>query len=215
MIEIRSWTEELANRLQAEFAARLVFVGYQGSYGRGEATPESDIDVVAVLDEVGTGDLERYRAIVRGMPEGGLACGFICGERELRAWPRFDLLGLSLDTKPVLGDLRGLLPEFSQADRLEALRIGASGLYHAACHTFLYGDRPGELPGLLKQAFFCLRLWELCREGRYCATKAELSAVLTGQERRILDMPTGTCPDNVDDAYSLLIAWSSEVLVSS
>ena len=147
MIEIKSWIGDFAGRLAGEFGARLLFVGYQGSYAWGEATAESDIDVVTVLDELSAGDLERYKRLVGGMPEGGLACGFICGEGELRGWPRFDLLSVALDTKPVLGSLEGLLPEFTEGDRLEALRTGASGLYHAACHTHLYGDRERALPG--------------------------------------------------------------------
>ncbi len=43
MIEIGSWTREFAQRLRAEFGPRLLFMGYQGSYARGEATPESDM----------------------------------------------------------------------------------------------------------------------------------------------------------------------------
>lgn len=207
MIEIKSWIGDFAGRLAGEFGARLLFVGYQGSYAWREATAESDIDVVTVLDELSAGDLERYKRLVGGMPEGGLACGFICGEGELRGWPRFDLLSVALDTKPVLGSLEGLLPEFTEGGRLEALRTGASGLYHAACHTYLYGDRERALPGLLKQAFFCLRLWALCRDGRYYGSRAELRKVLDGRELELL----GNFKD-VDRAYRLLIAWSSEVL---
>ena len=75
-----------------------------------------------------------------------------------------------------------------------------------------YGDRAEKLPGLLKAAFFCLRLWALVREGRYRATKAELAQTLTGRERRILDMLTGEMPDDVDEAYSLLTGFASEAL---
>ena len=37
MVEIRAWTESFAQKLQGHFGPRLLFVGYQGSYGRGEA----------------------------------------------------------------------------------------------------------------------------------------------------------------------------------
>lgn len=212
MIEIGSWTREFAQRLRAEFGPRLLFIGCQGSYARGEATHESDVDIVAILDEADAAALERYRSVVGAMPQSGLACGFICGRRELENWPRYDLLSLALDTKPVVGELAPYLPEFTDGDRREALRIGAANLYHAVCHTYLYGDRERELPGLLKAAFFCLRLWALVREGIYCATRAELAQALTGRERRILDMLAGPRPDNADEAYSLLIDWSSEAL---
>ena len=212
MIDIIPWTQTLAQKLREEFGPRLLFMGCQGSYARGEATPESDVDIVAILDEADAAALERYRSVVGGMPQSGLACGFICGERELRCWPKYDLLSLALDTKPVYGSLEKYLPEFTDSDRREALRIGAANLYHAACHTYLYGDLAGALPGLLKSAFFCLRLWALVRDGGYRATRAELAGALSGRERRILDMLAGPRPDNVDEAYSLLIDWSSEVL---
>lgn len=214
MIEITSWTQAFAQKLRSHFGPRLLFVGYQGSYARGEATLESDIDIVTVLDQVAPTDLDGYRELVRLMPSGELACGFICGEHELRSWPRYDLLSVALDTKPILGSLEPFLPEFTGADRREALAIGAANLYHGACHTYLYGDRAGALPGLLKAAFFCLRLRVLCRDGKYCATKHELAEVLNGQELELLEMTRNVpgSPGPVDRAYSLLIDWTSQLI---
>ena len=214
MIEILPWTRSLAQKLRKNFGPRLLFLGYQGSYARGEATPESDIDIVAILDHLTPADLETYRSLARSMPHGDLACGFICGERELRKWPRWDLLSLALDTKPVLGDLQAYLPDFTDRDRREALSAATSGLYHGACHAYIYGDRAGELPGLLKAAFFCLRLAVLCRTGRYVPTKRELSAALSGSERDLMALildPPGDI-GTIDDAYALLISCSSALL---
>ena len=45
IIDIESWAGELAEKLLRSFGGRLRFLGYQGSYGRGEATEESDIDM--------------------------------------------------------------------------------------------------------------------------------------------------------------------------
>lgn len=232
MIEITSWTQAFAQKLCSHFGPRLLFVGYQGSYARGEATPESDIDIVTILDQVAPADLDGYRELVRSMlfdpefcvqnsatcPQDNVeACGFICGEHELRSWPRYDLLSVALDTKPVLGRLEPFLPEFTDADRREALAIGAANLYHGACHTYLYGDRAAALPGLLKAAFFCLRLRVLCREGRYCATKHELAEVLNGQELELLELTRNAprSPGPVDRAYSLLIDWTSQLIRQS
>lgn len=39
-------------RLNKSFRDRVWFVGLQGSYGRGEATETSDIDIVVILDEL-------------------------------------------------------------------------------------------------------------------------------------------------------------------
>lgn len=212
MLDILLWTNSLSQKLRKSFGPRLLFLGYQGSYARGEATPQSDIDIVAVLDHLTPADLETYRTLVRSMPQGDLACGFICGELELRGWPRYDLLSLALDTKPVLGGLQNYLPAFTDADRREALSIAASGLYHGACHAYLYGGRTEELPGLLKSAFFCLRLAVLCREGRYVPTKRALSEALTGRERDLMDLILDPPSDTVDRAYALLISCSSDLL---
>ncbi len=209
MIEIKAWAAQLAKKLQEAFGPRLLFLGYQGSYGRGEATPQSDIDIVTILDKVGLPDLETYRRLVRAQPQGELACGFLCGQRELSGWPRYDLYGLLLDTKPVLGDLHTLAPKLTEADAREALRIGAANLYHGAVHTYLYSGALEEaLPGLMKAAFFCLRLWALLETGAYHASKKELRGVLPSREKALLDLEN--LP--VGEAYERLIRWCGEIL---
>ena len=42
--------DEFLQALDRAFGERVWFVGLQGSYGRGEATETSDIDVVVILD---------------------------------------------------------------------------------------------------------------------------------------------------------------------
>ncbi|MDE6841425.1 MAG: nucleotidyltransferase domain-containing protein, partial [Oscillospiraceae bacterium] len=99
MVDIERWMEALAGKLTGVFGPRLLFLGLQGSYGRGEANEDSDIDVVTVLDRVELADLDAYRAVVRDMPEGEKACGFLCGAEELRSWPKYDLLAVARDTR--------------------------------------------------------------------------------------------------------------------
>ena len=52
MIDINGWMNDFLQKLNKAFANRVWFVGLQGSYGRGEATETSDIDVVVFLDEL-------------------------------------------------------------------------------------------------------------------------------------------------------------------
>ena len=99
MIQIESWAAEFAQKLQKAFGQRLLFLGYQGSYGRGEATDHSDIDIVTVLDQAAPADLDQYRELVRSMPQGELACGFLCGREEL-AGPGTIPLGCSWTPSP-------------------------------------------------------------------------------------------------------------------
>lgn len=204
MIEITGWAEELARKLEKEFGPRLRFMGYQGSYGRGEAREDSDIDIVAVLDKVELEDLDRYRALVGAMPSGELACGFICGADQLEGWPKEDLLNLALDTKPVRGSLDAV--SFTAQDRRQALELAASALYHGACHGYLYDGAAEALPGLRKAAFFCLRLERFCTAGEYLPSLRELRPRLREEEREMLDT------QDVKRAYRLLIQWSGSVL---
>ena len=83
MVNIDTWMEGFLSRLKETFGPRLLFLGLQGSYGRGEANEDSDIDVVCVLDRVDLADLDTYRTLVRGMPEGEKAGGCLCGAEEL------------------------------------------------------------------------------------------------------------------------------------
>ena len=54
--DIQTWLEQFRKKLTALFGDRLLFLGLQGSYGRGEQTAASDIDVVVILDKVGFED---------------------------------------------------------------------------------------------------------------------------------------------------------------
>ena len=143
MIELESWLKAYADRMEAAFGERLVLLGLQGSYRRGEATEESDIDLVAVLNRVDVEELRRYRALVRELPEGEKACGFIAGQEELRNWPRWDLYQLAGDVRVLRGRAEAVFPAFTAADARQAAREGAAALYHAACHSFLYGEASG------------------------------------------------------------------------
>ena len=73
----------------------------QGSYGRGEQTAGSDIDLVIVLDRVDFADLAAYRKLLDGTEDGALVCGFVTGADELSAWDVADFVQLYLDTVPV------------------------------------------------------------------------------------------------------------------
>ena len=80
MLDAKAYMDELIDRLQRQFGDRLVYVGLQGSYMRGEATETSDIDPMVVLRDVSAADLRAYRAMVEAMPSPELACGFLCGQ---------------------------------------------------------------------------------------------------------------------------------------
>lgn len=218
MVEIERWMAGLREKLTERFGPRLLFLGLQGSYGRGEATQDSDIDVVTVLDQVELPDLDAYRAIVREMPEGGKACGFLCGAAELKSWPKYDLLAVARDTRDVYGTLAELLPSFDQGDVAEAAAIGASGIYHAAVHTYLYADReswPSFLKEAHKGAFFTLRALHELRTGENVRAKRDLLPLLEGDERALLAYGLSPTDEPLEDIFARLLRWSAAVMVEA
>ena len=218
MVDIETWMNEFTEKLVSEFGPRLLFLGLQGSYGRGEANEDSDIDVVAVLDRAELADLDAYRAIVREMPEGEKACGFLCGARELKNWPKYDLLAVARDTRDVRGSLADLLPSFCRDDLADAAAIGASGLYHAAVHTYLYADREGW-PGFLKEAhkgaFFTLRALHELRAGENVRAKRDLLPLLSGEEREILAYSLSPGGEPLEDVFARLVRWSAAAMAEA
>ena len=69
MIDISVWMQDFLQTLNATFANRVLFVGLQGSYGRGEATETSDIDIVVILDELSASDIQKYNTMLDALPE--------------------------------------------------------------------------------------------------------------------------------------------------
>lgn len=218
-MEAFAWAEEAKGKLKAEFGDRLRFVGLQGSRARGEAREDSDIDLVVLLDRVSAADLERYRIVVTSMRRNELACGFIGSERALSAWPRHELFRFYHDTHALFGELPDVGP-FAKNDALQAARIGASGIYHAACHAYVFdGDAADSiLESLFKGAFFTLQALRFARTGVYPRTKAELAALLEGDEARILEIcrewRTHRPKDDAgrQELIDLLLRWSEEVI---
>ena len=67
MIDVTAWMHNFLQTLNETFAKRVWFVGLQGSYGRGEATETSDIDIVVILDELSAMDIQIYHDMVSSM----------------------------------------------------------------------------------------------------------------------------------------------------
>lgn len=214
--DINRWLASFRKRLTQLFGDRLRFLGLQGSYGRGEATTESDIDVVVILDHAGFDDLRAYRRMLDSDSRSSQICGFVAGEDELMGWERSDLLQLYLDTRPVIGSLECLHSLFTDADIRRAVRIGACNLYHACSHNFLHARSSDALAALYKAARFTVRMKHFMKTGYYVASMSELDKAATPADKRILDhgRHAGSMTDG--DAFDLmsrdLLEWSSALI---
>ena len=135
MFDINLWLTEISTKVKNTFKENLLFIGYQGSYRRGEETKNSDIDMVVILNNLGLDELTKYKNIVKSMPQNAKACGFICGKDELKNWSGYELFQLYNDTKAIYGQMKALIPEITTNDARIAAKIGAQNVYHMACHS--------------------------------------------------------------------------------
>lgn len=79
MIEITEFIKKYMAALDQAFQDRVWFAGLQGSYGRGEATEASDIDMVVILNQLSASDIHTYDAMLDTLPCRELICGFLSG----------------------------------------------------------------------------------------------------------------------------------------
>lgn len=217
LINIDEWLNLVIEKLQKTFKEKLLFVGLQGSYNRGEATNESDIDVVVILDEMSFQALKDYRQILDEMPHKELACGFISGKEELQNWSQADLFQFFYDTKSLVGNLQDIIQPPSIEDVKKSIKTSSETLYHAAVHSFVHSACYREdLQNLYKMTFFILQAIYFVETNRYIKTKSELATCLQGVEREIietcihrkqLDSATKT---ELENQYKKLIAWTAK-----
>ena len=144
-------------KLNEVFANRVLFVGLQGSYGRGEATEASDIDVVVILDELNASDIQTYQNILDTLPHRELICGFVSGKDEILNWEPSDLFQFYHDTNAIKGSLDDLLPMIDQAAIDRAIKMGAGNIYHGCVHNMLHEKSEEILKGLYKAASFVVQ----------------------------------------------------------
>lgn len=214
-MELTGWLNGMERELTAAFGDRLLFFGLQGSYGRGEATDASDIDVVVILDRVSFADLETYRHLLDRTEHRELICGFVAGRSELEGWERSDLLGLLLDTRPLLGSLEDICPSLGQEDAWLAVRMGACNLYHACSHNYLHARSYAVLQNLYKSARFTVRMKYYACTGSYLAAMRELEQAAPEPDRQLLQLcrafPLTEEPE-FDRLSRVLLEWSSAQL---
>lgn len=186
MVEISAWMDTYLQALEQTFGNRTWFVGLQGSYGRGEATATSDIDIVVILDELSAADIQSYNEMLDALPHRDLICGFLSGKNELLNWEVSDLFQFYHDTKPIKGSLDDLLPLLDAAAVSRAIKIGACNIYHGCVHNMLYEKSEEILRDLYKAASFVVQAICFQQTGRYISRKEDLMEAVSEDERVIL-----------------------------
>ena len=186
MINISAWTKEFLQKATETFGDRIWFVGLQGSYGRGEATETSDIDIVLILDELSESDVCIYNEMLDTMPYRSLICGFFSGKSELINWEPADLFQFYHDTKPILGSLDALLPLLDSAAVDRAIKIGACNIYHGCIHNMLHEKREETVKELYKAASFVMQALCYKKTGNYISSQTELLKYVDEIDQRMI-----------------------------
>ena len=187
MIDITTWMQKFLHSLNETFANRVWFVGLQGSYGRGEACDTSDIDIVVILDELTTSDIQKYNAMLNTLPHRELICGFVSGKDEILHWEPSDLFQFYYDTTPIKGSLDELLTAIDEAAVKRAIKIGACNIYHGCVHNMLHEKNEDILRGLYKSASFVVQAIVFWQTGKYIKHQKELLLIACPDEQAIVN----------------------------
>ena len=219
MFQPDQYLSTLIHQLKAAFQQRLIYVGLQGSYLRGEATEHSDIDVMVVLRNLTADDLTTYRNVISALPDSEKSCGFICGLEELQHWNPLEICHLLHTTKTYYGQLEAIIPSFTKQHVCDYVKLSVGNLYHELCHRHVHAsaqESRAALPGACKQVFFILQNLHYAENNNFIPTRKELLAALSGEDRLVLQtalsIGSGAAFD-YDEAFSLLLRWCQKALV--
>ncbi len=218
MNDITLWIDRYMKALKSAFGDRIWFAGLQGSYGRGEATDDSDIDMVVILDVLTPRDIAVYDAMLDTLDHRELACGFLSGRAEIMRWEASDLFQFCHDTKPILGSLEAVLERVDSRAVARAVLAGACNVYHGCVHNRLYEKSEALLRGLCKSASFVARARVWQQTGRYIGPLVEL-AEYTDEK----DMPVVSACMALKNGEALpfgalsetLFRWATEIIAAA
>ena len=187
MIDITVWMQNFLQTLNKTFANRVWFVGLQGSYGRGEATETSDIDIVVILDELSAKDIQTYNDMLDTLSHRELICGFLSGKQEIMSWEPSDLFQFCHDTTPIKGSLDEVMAVIDESAVSRAIKIGACNIYHGCVHNMLHEKSEDILRGLYKSASFVVQAIIFKQTGNYIKYQEELLKVVSSDELVIVE----------------------------
>ena len=187
MIDITTWMQNFLQTLNKTFENRVWFVGLQGSYGRGEATETSDIDIVVILDELSAKDMQIYNGMLDTLPHRKLICGFLSGKNEIMNWEPSDLFQFCNDTTPIKGTLEEVFALIDESAINRAIKIGACNIFHGCVHNMLHEKSEDILRGLYKSASFVVQAIVFKQTGNYIKYQEDLLKVVSSDELVIVE----------------------------
>ena len=210
MFDLDRYLNDLISNCRVSFDERLLYVGLQGSFLRGEAHESSDIDVMVVLDRFSVQDMDRYREILNKIGFYERSCGFICGRDELLLWNPLEVCQLQHTTKDLFGVLTDYLPSTTREDEVNYVKLSLGNLYHELCHRYIHADREKnikKLRGSCKSAFFLIQNMHYLETGHFILSKKALKEGVSQEDRSVLELDELPDGYDFDHAFAVLFAW--------
>ena len=216
MIDINEYLDKLVTECKTVFDKRLLYVGLQGSYLRGEAHEGSDIDIMVIIDKFSVKDMDDYRDILERIGDSDKSCGFICGKDEMTRWNPLEVIQLRYTTKDILGRLDDYLPKATREDEKNYVNISLGNTYHELCHRYIHSGREKsvmKMRGTCKGLFFIIQNLHYLESGDFVPTRKELKEKVSEEDRKALSM--AELPDDYDfnKEFDTLIKWVQNAFV--
>ena len=210
MFDLDNYLANLIMNCRSAFGERLLYVGLQGSWLRGEAHENSDIDIMVILDGFSVRDMDTYRGILKRIGFYEKACGFICGKDEIKRWNPLEVYQLRHTTKDLVGVLTDFLPSATREDEINYVNLSLGNLYHELCHRYIHEDmdkNAAEFRGTGKNVFYLIQNLHFLESGHFILSRRNLKEAVAKEDRIVLEM--AELPDgyDFDQAFSFLFAW--------
>lgn len=212
--DIAAYTRDFARVMRDAFGERLVYIGLQGSYARGDANENSDVDMMVVLSSLDLDALDAYRNALDSLAYDVQKCGFICAKDDIAHWNKPELCQLLFTTRDVFGSLSALVPPYDRSDVIAYVKLGAGNLYHALCHRYVYGgaeNAVASLNGMVKEAFFLAQGAHYLDSGDYCLDKRALLGIARGTDKDVMRLVLGQRGAPKQD-LALLMRYCQEII---
>ncbi len=217
MTDIKNWLDIFVVKLNENFPNRVWFAGLQGSYGRGEETKSSDIDIVVILDELSVADIQIYNAMLDSLPDRELICGFLSGKDEIMNWEVSDLFQFCHDTTSIIGSLDEVLAAVDDSAVSRAIKTGACNIYHGCVHNMLHEKSEDILRELYKSASFAVQAIIFKQSGNYIRQQKDLLLAASADERAViatfLNYKSGQAVD-FNSASQTLFLWAKKWIIN-
>ena len=210
MFDLNKYLQDLISECKSAFGCRLLYVGLQGSYMRGEETEKSDLDVMVILEDFSVEDMDVYRGILEKIGYFEKSCGFICGRDEITRWNPPEVCQLYHTTKDLYGTLSDYLPDAKAEDEINYVKFSLGSLYHELCHRYIHKNREKNIAAFrrtCKNLFFLIQNLHFLESGMFVVKKRDLKEQVSAEDLAVLEISELPDDFDFDTAFRTVFHW--------